>query len=236
MSVKIVFDPGSTHMGDRKKAKELIDVAARAGADAIKFQMFPATNEQKAAGNIALPYDWFGELWKYGRSKKIPVTASVWDKQGIEILNYHKVMFIKFSYSQQNQLSYIQGLLNTGKTVVVSTDVMKLYALPTHKNIVPMFCQPVYPTMTKTNFDDLFPPFQGFSDHSLGTTEAVQAVKHGATWIEKHITLNYTDCLDTPDGKFALLPDQAKKLVKDIRAVESGSDEGEESESTSNRW
>lgn len=218
MSVKIVLDPGSTHMGDKRLAKELIDKAAEAGADYIKFQLFPNDKKYTESGNIPLPYDWFPELKKYARGK-IKVTASAFDKQGLDILRACEVDFYKFAYSQQDQLNYIQGLLNVGKTVVVSTDVMNLYKLPSHKNLVSLFCQPIYPTMHKTNFDDLFPPFQGFSDHSLGISESVEAAKAGAKWIEKHMTLQYTDCLDTPDGKFALLPDQAKDLVQAIRKL-----------------
>lgn len=219
MSVKIVLDPGSTHMGDKRLAKELIDKAAASGADYIKFQLFPNEKKYTSTGNIPMPYEWLPELVKYGRGK-IKVTASAFDKQALEIMRRCEVPFYKFAYSQQDQLQYIEGLLNVGKTVVVSSDVMNLYKLPTHKNLVTLFCQPIYPTMWKTNFDDLFPPFHGFSDHSLGTSEPVEAVKAGAKWIEKHITLSYSECLDTPDGKFALLPDQAKLMVKRIREVE----------------
>ena len=42
MSVFIIAEAGVNHNGSVKLAKELIDVAAKAGADAVKFQTFKA--------------------------------------------------------------------------------------------------------------------------------------------------------------------------------------------------
>ena len=40
----VIAEAGSNHNGDIDLAKELIDVAADAGADAVKFQTFRAEN------------------------------------------------------------------------------------------------------------------------------------------------------------------------------------------------
>ncbi|WP_315970290.1 N-acetylneuraminate synthase family protein [Campylobacter concisus] len=52
--VFIIAEAGVNHNGDRNLAKKLIDVAASAGANAVKFQPFKAPNlvsknEQKAS-------------------------------------------------------------------------------------------------------------------------------------------------------------------------------------------
>ena len=44
MSVFIIAEAGVNHNGSLKIAKKLIDVAAKSGADAIKFQSFVASN------------------------------------------------------------------------------------------------------------------------------------------------------------------------------------------------
>jgi sialic acid synthase SpsE len=217
----VVFDPGSTHCAKKDYAFRLIEVASESGADAIKFQLFPNTREYTDNGNIPMPYDWFPELIRYAKQVKNPisVTASVFDFSAVELVNRYRPDFIKFAYSQQNKLEWIEGLLSIGANVVVSTDVMKRHHLPLdRKNLAVLFCQPIYPTMWKTNFTGLFPDlFLGFSDHSLGIEESLNAVKAGARWIEKHITLPYNDCLECPDGKFALKPDEAKLFVQRIR-------------------
>ena len=40
----IIAEAGSNHNGSLEQAKKLIDVAAEAGADAVKFQIFKAEN------------------------------------------------------------------------------------------------------------------------------------------------------------------------------------------------
>ena len=219
----IVFDPGSTHCGKKDYAFRLIELASEAGADAIKFQLFPKTPEFTASGNIPMSYDWFPELVRYASKLKRPiiVSASVFDFQAVELVNRYRPPFIKFAYSQRGKKEWIEGLLSIGATVVVSTDVMHRDGLQDHKGLIKLFCQPIYPTMHKTHFENLFPNmFWGFSDHSLGIQESVDAVKAGAKWIEKHITLPYLDCLSCPDGKFALSGEEAANLVKEIRAWE----------------
>ena len=42
--VFIIAEAGVNHNGDINLAKKLIDVAAKAGADAVKFQTFKAQN------------------------------------------------------------------------------------------------------------------------------------------------------------------------------------------------
>ena len=44
MSVFIIAEAGVNHNGSIELAKKLIDVASSAGADAVKFQTFKATN------------------------------------------------------------------------------------------------------------------------------------------------------------------------------------------------
>lgn len=42
MSVYIIAEAGVNHNGDMDTAKEFVDAAVEAGADAVKFQMFKA--------------------------------------------------------------------------------------------------------------------------------------------------------------------------------------------------
>ncbi len=54
MSVFIIAEAGVNHNGDKALAKKLIDVAAKSGSDAVKFQTFKTENlvskdAQKAA-------------------------------------------------------------------------------------------------------------------------------------------------------------------------------------------
>jgi N-acetylneuraminate synthase len=59
----------------------------------------------------------------------------------------------------------------------------------------------------------------GLSDHSVGTHIAVGAVAMGATVIEKHLTTSRD--LIGPDHQASLEPDEFKKLVANIRDIET---------------
>src|SRR3989344_8805025 len=89
--VFIIAEAGVNHNRDLKLAKQLIDAAADAGADAVKFQTFnpetlvtreavkatyQARNEKKGEESqfemlkrLMLPREWHAELKKYAESK-----------------------------------------------------------------------------------------------------------------------------------------------------------------------
>ena len=58
----------------------------------------------------------------------------------------------------------------------------------------------------------------GYSGHERGITVPIAAVALGAKIIEKHFTIDKT--LEGNDHKVSLLPDEFKKMVKDIRIIE----------------
>ncbi|MGH8517712.1 MAG: N-acetylneuraminate synthase family protein, partial [Panacagrimonas sp.] len=57
----------------------------------------------------------------------------------------------------------------------------------------------------------------GFSGHHLGIAADVAAVALGATWVERHFTLDRT--WKGTDHAASLEPDGLRKLVRDVRAV-----------------
>lgn len=64
----------------------------------------------------------------------------------------------------------------------------------------------------------------GFSDHTLGTAVPIAAVALGASVIEKHFTLDRLR--PGPDHRASLEPDELKRLIADIRSVESALGDG----------
>lgn len=59
----------------------------------------------------------------------------------------------------------------------------------------------------------------GYSDHTQGTMVSALAVAAGARMIEKHITLDKT--MDGPDHAASLEPADLKRMIQEIREVES---------------
>jgi sialic acid synthase SpsE len=82
----IIAEAGSNHNGSLEQAKRLIDVAAEAGADAVKFQIYQAENLYskytpefsylkgqniyELIKSIETPREWIKELAKYCKAKK----------------------------------------------------------------------------------------------------------------------------------------------------------------------
>ena len=65
----------------------------------------------------------------------------------------------------------------------------------------------------------------GFSDHSLGTVIPLAAIALGACLIEKHFTTDRN--LPGRDNKFALLPEEFKKMTEDCDIVSEMFESGE---------
>jgi sialic acid synthase SpsE len=203
---KIILDPGSSHEGKQIRAHKLIEEAAHAGADAIKFQLF-----KDIPPNIALPFEWFPELATHAKSLGIEIFASVWDMDAIEVLQNCGCNSVKFAYSQRNNDSLISYCIQNFDKVYVSMDYMETPL----RDAVNLFCLPKYPVYSLLSFDCIFEKFNGFSDHTLGYHQTIRAVEAGALYIEKHFRLDDGD-ERLPDNKFALKPHKVKEMIDGI--------------------
>ncbi len=123
MAIKIVAEIGINHNGDMETCKKLIDVAASAGADAVKFQKrdidlvytqafldesreSPWGNTQRDQKN-GLEFDAseYQEIDIYCRSKEIEWFASAWDINSQKFLRqfdtkYNKVASAMIVYTE----------------------------------------------------------------------------------------------------------------------------------------
>jgi sialic acid synthase SpsE len=70
-----------------------------------------------------------------------------------------------------------------------------------------------------TKLGEYFKVPYGFSDHTTGIWASIEAVRLGATTIEKHFTVSRN--LDGCDQICSLEPNEMKLLVKSIRQYET---------------
>lgn len=223
MHCKIIADPGSTHLGEFNRAMATTRAIADAGAWAVKWQLWEDADLPANNGNIALPPEWFGGLVEYGRSLNLMVFASVWSMKGAQNLFNNACRGIKFSYSvANNPASAMDKILTCGETVnhiFLSCDqgnVDRFRAIypnndymPTHTHL--LYCIPQYPVPFIVDFEGLFPRFDGFSSHCNGIMQDIEAIRQGASFIEKHVQLDNKSCT-VPDGAFAINPQQLERL------------------------
>lgn len=138
----IIAEAGSNHNGSLQQAKRLIDVAASAKADAVKFQLFRAdTLYPKGAGQsdylkdprsiydiiaeMQMPYEWLPELSAYCREKDILFLASVFDEEAADRLHPYVVAFKIASY-EMTHIPLVRHVAKKGKPVIISTGAANL--------------------------------------------------------------------------------------------------------------
>ena len=109
----IIAEIGINHNGDIKIAKRLIDLAAFAGCDAVKFQKrtidvvysaeelakprenpFGTTNGDLKYG-LEFGLKEYKEINKYCRDKKIMWFASCWDEDSVDFIGQFKVSLLQ---------------------------------------------------------------------------------------------------------------------------------------------
>lgn len=138
----IIAEAGSNHNGRFDQALRLIDVAASAGADAVKFQLFRANKlYPKTAGrsdylkvdraiydiiaDMELPYEWLPELVRHCRERGVIFLASVFDEESADRLDpcvsAHKIA----SYEMMH-LPLVRHIAAKGKPVIMSTGTATL--------------------------------------------------------------------------------------------------------------
>lgn len=138
----IIAEAGVNHNGDKELALELIDVAADAGADFVKFQTFH-TDDVVSAGapkadyqiantgreqsqtdmlrSLELPFEWHAELQDRAAQKGIGFTSTPFTLAAADLLRGLKVPFLKVSSTDLNNLPFLAYLARQHVPLLVST-------------------------------------------------------------------------------------------------------------------
>jgi len=147
MKTKIIAEVGINHNGNFKKAIRLIDLAKKAGADIVKFQIFEpelmVTSYAKKAGyqkknskdnekqismlkKYTLTNNEHSKLYDYCKKKKIIYSASAFDLRSAEFLVGLKVKIIKIPSGEITNYPLIKFLSKFKNNLVLSTGMSSL--------------------------------------------------------------------------------------------------------------
>lgn len=147
MSIFIIAEAGVNHNGSLELAKKLIDVAAKAGADAVKFQTFKAdklvsktakkaeyqqqttdASESQYAMIKKLELDIAAhhELIAYCKTKNILFLSTPFDHESIELLNDLGMSIFKIPSGEITNLPYLRHIGSLGKKVIMSSGMADL--------------------------------------------------------------------------------------------------------------
>lgn len=236
--VIVIAEAGHNAMGNMRLNKLMADEAKNCGADIFKVQAYDTDKIKKPWQSRYMElkcsepnFEELKELKEYCDKIGIEFLASAFDVERVKWLEKLGVKRHKLASRSIHDKELIKVMEATGKPIIVSLGALKpkkvgeqyVWELPKIKNAEFLYCVSEYPAYI-TN--DIFPSkfngsgFAGFSDHSIGMYWAREAVKRGATIIEKHFTLSHE--LPGHDQKGSAEPWEMKDFVTYVRQVERG--------------
>lgn len=140
--VFVIAEAGVNHNGDMALARKLIDVAADAGADAVKFQTFTpeelvsddalqaeyqVTNTGKEESQInmlrdlVLPHKEHSALKKYAEEKRLVFLSTPFSMPDADFLETLDIAAYKIPSGELNNLPFLAHIAKKGKPVILST-------------------------------------------------------------------------------------------------------------------
>jgi N-acetylneuraminate synthase len=138
----VIAEAGSNHNGDFDLAKQLIDVAADAGADAVKFQTFRAEDMYvedsgeveyldddrsiyEIIESMEMPYEWIPELHEYCNERGVLFLSTPFDERSAGELAEYVPAWKVASYTSSHH-PFLRHLADTEKPVIMSTGAHEL--------------------------------------------------------------------------------------------------------------
>ncbi len=136
----VIAEAGVNHNGSLQRAKRLVDVAADAGADAVKFQKrtleetyLRSTVDDPSRAEMGVEYTvsnlkevaltdgQFRELAAYARSSDVRFLCSPWDERSVSFLESLDLPAYKVGSPDMTNFVLLERLVETGKPLLVST-------------------------------------------------------------------------------------------------------------------
>ncbi len=170
----IIAEAGINHQGDEQIALRLIEVAAAAGADAVKFQKRTVSRILTRAG-LEMPYvnpnsfgptygehkralefdlDTFRRLQRRAHELGLIFLASAWDEESVDQLEAINVPAHKAASAEVTNTPLLEHMARTGKPLLLSTGMSTLEEVDRavasvrrhHDQLVLLQCTSTYPS------------------------------------------------------------------------------------------
>ena len=235
----IIAEIGSNWEGNLSIAKKIIRECKRIGVDAIKFQMWRASDlysenhpDWKIIKKSELTFKKAEKLKKYADEQNMEFFCSVFYPEAVDHLELIGVKKYKIAsrtclLKDKYSLETLEKVAKTRKPVIISMGmggnkkrIMKIFS-KNRKTFC--YCISEYPApFEKINWKEAI-KYNGFSDHSLGIdapflfallkkqTSVKQII------IEKHVKLKNSK---GPDASTSITTGLLKELISNIRSIE----------------
>jgi len=173
--VFVIAEAGVNHNGQVKLAKKMIDAAKKAGADAVKFQIFKAEatatktaekaeyqkegarreSQYEMLKKLELTENEFRQLAAYAKRKNIIFLASAFDRKSVDFLDELGVPAFKVPSGEITNFPLLGQIAKKGKPIILSTGMSTLQEVKEAlgvlrsggaRDIVLLHCVSTYPT------------------------------------------------------------------------------------------
>lgn len=245
--IKIIAEIGSVHDGSFGNALKLIEAAAQAGADAVKFQTHIAEAESVApapapsyfADEPRLVYfkrtsftlvQW-QTLAKHATDLGVTFLSSPFSLEAVDLLEELGIAAYKIPSGEVSNIPLLTRIAKTGKPVLLSSGMsgwdeldLAVATVRSSCSTTVMQCSSAYPCPPErvglNVIGEMARRYElpvGYSDHTMGFAAPIAAVAMGATVVEKHFT--FSRQMYGSDAKHSMEPDEFKQMVTALREV-----------------
>lgn len=255
--VFVIAEIGINHNGSLEAAKKLIEGAAQAGCDAVKFQKrTPELCVPKDQRDIERDTPWgrmkyidyrykveFGrdeyqEIDRYSRQHGILWFASCWDEESVDFMEQFEPPCYKGASASLTDIALLKKTAATGRPLIISTgmstmeEVEKTVDELATSALLIAHTNSTYPSPVDelnlrmiTTFKNLYPAVPvGYSGHEVGLATTWAAVALGATFVERHVTLDRA--MWGSDQAASVELSGMARLVSNIRDIEKALGDG----------
>ncbi|MGA0130298.1 MAG: N-acetylneuraminate synthase family protein [Candidatus Nanopelagicales bacterium] len=254
--VYIIAEIGINHNGDMKIAKDLIEMSAKAGVDAVKFQKrTPELCVPEDQRNVMRETPWgtmsymdyrykvefeekeYKELADFAAGFKVQLFASPWDVVSVDFLAKMNHPVIKIASASITDKELLKKVADSGLPVIMSTGMSTIEQIDAAVELLPIdrlmiaHATSAYPCEPDELNLKMIPVLAeryqvpiGYSGHETGLQSTVAAVALGATFVERHVTLDRA--MWGSDQAASVEPSGLQRLVRDIRVVERAMGDG----------
>jgi len=253
----IIAEIGINHNGDLNIAKKLIEEAAHAGCDAVKFQ--------KRTPEVCTPRDewdrmrdtpWgrmkyidyrykvefgvseYAEIDRYAAEMGIVWFASCWDQESVDFLEQFDPMLYKAASASLTDIDLLLKKKSTEKPLIISTGMSTQHQIDFaveaigRDNLMIAHSTSAYPCLPEElnirmiqTLNDKFSGIPiGYSGHETGLATTYAAVVMGASFVERHYTLDRA--MWGSDQAASVEIEGMRRMVRDIRDIEKAMGDG----------
>lgn len=254
--VFIAAEIGINHNGDVELATRLIDAAAEAGCDAVKFQKRTpekcVPEEQWQAPRdtpwglmsyieyrrrLEFGTEAYSQIDDYCSKRGVLWFASCWDEEAIDFIAQFDPSCYKVPSACLTKDALLRAMRRKGRPVILSTGMSTLDQVDHAVNVlglddlVILQCTSAYSARNDELNLRVIQTYRrrydcpiGYSGHEVGLQTTLAAVALGASYVERHITLDRA--MWGSDQAASVEPHGFKRLVRDIRIIGAAMGDG----------